>query len=332
MPIGNSAILARPVVVLSDQSIGVEARTRLAALFDVRVLPGQYPSEAELMAVCGDSVAILARLATVTRRVIEAAPRLRIIARHGVGVDAVDLAAATERGVVVTTTGSANAAAVAEYTFALLLGLLRPVPAADADMRLGRWSRDPLIGGELDGKTLGIFGLGAIGQRVARQALGFGMRVLAHDPMLRQAPVAGVEMVSRAQLLAESDIVTLHMRLDATTCATIDAQALAAMKSTAILVNTARGELVDEPALLAALQSGRISGAALDTFAEEPLPAGSVLRTLPNVILSPHVAGQTREALIRVGIAAADAIVEELAGRRPANVWNPEAYARRSPS
>ncbi len=321
--------MVRPVVVLTDQSIGVEARARLATLYDVRVLPGQYPTEAALTDACIDAQAILARLATVTARVIAGAPRLRIISRHGVGVDAVDLDAATRRGIVVTTTGAANAAAVAEYTFAMLLALARRIPAADASMRTGQWLRGPLIGGELDGRTLGVMGIGAIGLRVARQGLGFGMRVLAHDPNVDAPPIPGIEMVPLAKLLAEADILTLHMRLDRGTHGLIDAAALAAMKRTSILVNTARGELIDEVALINALQAGRIAGAALDTYIDEPLGANSPLRSMTNVILSPHVAGQTREALARVGVAAADAIIEELAGRRPAYVYNPEAYAHR---
>ena len=169
--------------MFTDGSIRREALDLLSPTCDVRVLT-QYPSEQELMAACADAEGILARLGTITGRVIEQAPRLRIIARHGVGVDAVDIKAATRRGIVVTTTGSENAAAVAEYTFALLLALMRNVVRADGDMRGGAWSRGPLIGAELDGRTLGIVGLGAIGRRVARQALGFGMRVLAADPHL----------------------------------------------------------------------------------------------------------------------------------------------------
>ena len=327
---GDEKVMApRPIVVLTDESIGREARERLAPIFEVRALPGLYPSEDVLADACAEASAILARLAVVSRRVIEAAPRLRIISRHGVGVDAVDLAAATERGIVVTTTGAANAAAVAEYTFALLLAFARKVRAADASMRRGEWSRGPLVGLELEGKTLGIVGLGAIGRRVARQALGFGMRVLAHDPLLAASPVADVEMVGFEHVLARSDIVTLHMRLDPTTHGLIDATAIAAMRPSAILVNTSRGEIVDEAALVAALREGRLAGAALDTFEAEPLAATSPLRAMANVILSPHVAGQTHEALARVGVAAAQAIIDELAGRRPAHVFNPEAYERR---
>ena len=322
--------MRRPVVVLTDRSIGSAARDRLAPHVELRALDGLYPSEALLIEAVRDADAILARLATVTRAVIEAAPRLRIIARHGVGVDAVDLEAATERGVVVTTTGAANAAAVAEYTFALLLALLRKVPVADAGMRMGSWCRDPLIGAELDGRTMGIVGLGAVGRRVARQALGFGMRVLATDPQPAEPPAHGVTLVPLRELLAAADVVTLHMRLAPATSGLIDRAALGLMKPTAVIVNTARGELIDETALLDALREGRIAGAALDTFAAEPLSDASPLRALENVILSPHVAGQTHEALARVGIAAADAIIDELAGRRPANVYNPDAYTRRS--
>ncbi|MFC7398100.1 hydroxyacid dehydrogenase [Chelatococcus sp. GCM10030263] len=319
---------ARPCVVVSDPSIRPEAIARLRQDCDVTILEAYAPEE-RYIAACGEASAILARLGTVTRRVIEAAPHLRIIARHGVGVDAVDLAAATEHGVLVTTTGAANAAAVAEYTFALLLTLLRKTREADETMRAGLWHRDPLVGGELDGRTLGILGLGAIGSRVARQGLGFGMRVIACDRGLTQSPIEGVRLASRQELLETADIVSLHTRLTPETAQIINAAALAAMKPGALIVNTARGELVDEPALIAALQSGRLGGAALDCFAEEPLPPLSPLRQLANVVLSPHVAGQTEEAVIRVGLAAADAVLDDLAGRRPAHVYNAEVYAVR---
>jgi D-3-phosphoglycerate dehydrogenase len=315
----------RPLVVVSDPSIRPEAIARLREYCDVTIL-NAYAPEDRYIAACIEASAVLARLGTVTRRVIEAAPRLRIIARHGVGVDAVDLAAATERGILVTTTGAANAAAVAEYSFALLLTLLRKTREADETMRAGLWHRDPLVGAELDGRTLGIIGLGAIGKRVARQGLGFGMKVIACDPGLAQSPVDGVGLVSREELLGAADIISLHTRLTPDTTRIIDATALAAMKPGAVIVNTARGELVDEPALIAALRSGRLGGAALDCFAEEPLPQQSPLRHLPHVVLSPHVAGQSEAALVRVGLAAAEAVLDDLAGRRPAHVYNTEAY------
>ena len=317
----------RHVVVFTDESIRAEAAQLLAPTCDVRVLRA-YPSEETLADACRDADAILARLGVVTRRVIERAPKLRIVARHGVGVDAVDLDAATARGVVVTTTGSENAAAVAEYTFALLLALVRHVVRADAGMRQGEWDRDPLVGGELDGATMGVVGYGAIGRRVARQATGFGMRVLACDPSAT-AIDRGTTLVPLDELLAQSDVVSLHTRLNADNVHLIDERAFELMKPGACLVNTARGELVDEAALIAALARGTLRGAALDTYEREPLAKESPLRHMPNVVLSPHVAGQTEAALRRVGIAAAQCILDELAGRTPRFVYNPDAYRNR---
>lgn len=316
------------LVVLTDATVHPEAVERLRRHATVRVLDG-YPGEAALTEACRDAHAILARLGVVTAGVIQAAPSLRIIARHGAGSDGVDLPAATARGVVVTTTGPANAGAVAEYTFALLLGWLRRVPAADAGMRHGEWSRAPLVGSALEGRTLGIVGCGAVGTRVARIAEAFGMRVVATQPGGANAAPAPVPTVPLRELLSQSDIVSLHLRLSAENAGIIDAAALAAMKPGAVLVNTARGELVDEPALIAALRSGHLSGAALDTYAVEPLSPTSELRRMPQVLLSPHVAGQTTDALRRVGLAAVQAILDEFDGTRPPFVVNPEAYATR---
>lgn len=316
-------------VVFTDESIRPEAADLLRECCAVKLLDA-YPSEATLVDACRDADAILARLGVVTAPVIQAAPRLRIIARHGAGSDMVDLPAATRHGVVVTTTGPANAAAVAEYTFALLLALLRHVPTAEAGMRAGVWSRSPLVGESLEGKTLGIVGFGAVGSRVARIAAGFGMRVIAAAGRSDSATTKPVPVLPLEQMLATSDVVSLHARLVPATACIMDAAAIAAMKPGAVLVNTARGELINETALVAALQSGHLSGAALDTYAAEPLAADSPVRRLPNVVLSPHVAGQTREALLRVGLAAARAILDELSGRRPAFVVNPEAYAMRA--
>ncbi len=315
--------------VFTDESIRPEAAERLAGTCAVQVLQA-YPSEAALIEACHDADAILARLGVVTARVIEAAPRLRIIARHGAGSDAVDVEAATRHGVVVTTTGPANAGAVAEYTFALLLALLRHIPMADTGMRAGIWARDPLVGEALEGKTLGIVGFGAVGSRVARIATGFGMQVIAAAGRAEPATPRPVPVLPLPEMLAMADIVSLHARLMPATHGMLDAAMLKAMKPGAVLVNTARGELVDETALIAALQSGHLAGAALDTYAAEPLAANSPLRRLPNVVLSPHVAGQTHTAMVQVGLSAAQAILDELAGKRPAFVVNPEAYEARA--
>lgn len=319
----------RPTVVFTDESIRPEIAERMRASCDVRILQA-YPSEQTLAEACQNAEAILARLGAVTARVIAAAPRLRIIARHGAGSDGVDLAAATARGIVVTTTGPANAGAVAEYTFALLLALLRRVMQADGGMRAGQWSRDPLVGEALEGKTLGIVGFGAVGGRVARIAAGFGMHVIAAAGRGPDAGPKPVPVLPLMEMLAVADVVSLHARLMPETLGVIDARAIAALRPGAVLVNTARGELVDEAALIAALQSGHLAGAALDTYAVEPLPADSPLRGLANVVLSPHVARQTKGAVLQVGLAAAQAILDELAGRRPRFVVNPAAYAARS--
>jgi phosphoglycerate dehydrogenase-like enzyme len=321
----------RPLVVLTDRSIRAEAIDRLAATCTLRILD-DYPSEGALAEASRAADAILARLGVVTAGVIAAAPRLRIIARHGAGSDGVDLGAATARGIVVTTTGPANAGAVAEYTIALLLALLRKVPQADAGMRAGDWCRAPLVGTALEGRTLGILGYGAVGSRVARIADAFGMQVLAAASRRHDATPIRVPVLPLHEMLARADVVALCLRLTPETNCILDAPAIAAMKPGAVLVNTARGELVDERALMTALQDGRLAGAALDTYAVEPLSETSPLRRMPNVLLSPHVAGQTTDAVIRVGIAAAESILDELAGRRPAFVVNPEAYATRARS
>lgn len=316
---------ARPLVLLTDPSIHASAVALLERQCRVRTLDAYCPED-RFVASCADASAILARLGTVTGAVIAAAKQLRIVARHGAGVDAVDLPAATAHGVVVTTTGSLNAAAVSEYTFALLLTLARKTLLADAGMRAGAWARDPLVGLELEGRTLGIIGLGAVGARVARQALGFGMNVLARQSQRAQPDMPGVTHVPLPELLRRADIVTLHLRLSPETVGLIDAAAIASLKPGALIINTARGELIDEQAMIRALASGHLGGAALDTFAAEPLAQDSPLRRMANVVLSPHVAGQTDAALQRVGIEAARAVLDELAGRRPAHVYNPEAY------
>ncbi len=318
--------MTRPIAVLVDHSIQPQAAEILSRTCEVRVLSA-YPSEETLSKALADADAMLARLVKITKPSLNAAKKLKIVACHGVGVDRIDLAHATALGIVVTTSGSANAAAVAEYTFGLLLGLHRMVPAADARMREGTWSRNALIGPELEGKTLGIIGIGNIGKRVARQALAFRMRVISYDPNVPAAPDGlDVTMAPFEQVLADSDIVSMHPRLNDGNFHMMNAAAFAAMKKTACFINTARGELVDEPALIEALKSGRIANAALDVYEKEPHPADSPLRQMPNVLLSPHVAGQTHEALVRIAIWGAEQILDELSGKQPRYVYNPEVY------
>ncbi len=259
--------------------------------------------DGRLAAELADADALIVRSAVkVTPELLQNASRLRVIGRAGIGVDNVNLPAATRQGIVVMNTPGGNAVSVAELTLALMISLARRLPFADASTRAGGWEKKSLEGAELAGKKLGILGLGRIGLEVARRARGFEMELLACDPYVPQvvAREAGVRLLSMDQVLAEADYLSLHLSLTPETQQLLDAGAFAKMKPGARLINCSRGELVDEAALLAALQSGRLAGAALDVFAHEP-PAASPLLALPQVIATPHIAGSTREAQERVG-------------------------------
>ena len=252
----------------------------------------------------------------VTERIMDAAPELKVIAKHGVGVDNIDLAAAHKRGIIVTNTPGANNQAVADLVWGLILSAARDIPKADYTTRRGRWDR--FIGCEVWGKTIGIIGVGQIGLAVAKRARGFNMRILGYDPVpnLGAAMEIGIEYTSLENLLKESDIVSLHAPLNSETYHLIDEQKLRLMKNSAILVNTARGDLVDEEALYRALKNGWIKAAALDVFSREPL-LDSPLVELENVILTPHIGAYTYEANYRMGVAAAKSIVQVFKGEKP---------------
>lgn len=270
------------------------------------VLPKKESVRDEL----ADADALIVRSATrVTAELLEAAPNLRVVGRAGVGVDNIDLDAATRRGVLVMNTPGGNAVSVAEHAFALMASLARKIPQLNAGIHAGRWEKSAGMGTELRGKTLGLVGLGRVGSEVALRARALDMRVLAHDPNVSEATArdAQVEMVTLERLLAESDYVSLHTALSAATAKLINAKTLAMCKRGAALINTARGELVDEAALAEALRSGKLSGAGLDVFAEEP-PKNSPLIGMPNVIATPHVAGSTREAQEEVGTLIAEQV------------------------
>ncbi|MGH9859493.1 MAG: phosphoglycerate dehydrogenase [Candidatus Acidiferrales bacterium] len=250
-----------------------------------------------------DAEALIVRSATqVTAELLERAARLRVVGRAGVGVDNIDLDAATMRGVLVMNTPGSNAVSVAEHTIALLLALARQVPQLSAALQAGRWEKSS-AGVEVRGKTLGLVGLGRVGVEVASRARALEMRVVAHDPYVAAnvAREIGVELLGLDELLACADFVSLHTALSPATEKLINAERIARMKRGARLVNTARGELVDEAAVAGALRAGQLAGAALDVFAAEPVPADWPLRGLPNVIATPHVAGSTREAQEEVG-------------------------------
>ena len=263
-----------------------------------------------------ESDALIVRSRTkVTAQVIQSAgPRLKVVGRAGVGVDNVDLEAAKARGLTVINAPEAASVAVAELTLGLMLALARQIPFADASMRRAEWRKAELHGSELANKTLGIIGVGRIGAAVAIRAAAFGMRVIGYDPLLAPEELQrrGTEPTTFETLLAESDYICLHLPLNNETRGLIGREALSRMKSGARLISAARGGIVDEAALLEALDSGRLAGAALDVFAEEP-PGDSPLNRHPKVVLTPHIGAQTEEAQSK---AARDIAMEVLAALR----------------
>jgi D-3-phosphoglycerate dehydrogenase len=268
-----------------------------------------------LNAEIADADALIVRSAThVTPELLDKAEKLRVVGRAGVGVDNIDLPEATKRGVLVMSTPGGNAVSVAEHTFALLLAMTKQVPRLDKAIHEGRWEKSSAAGTEVRGKTLGLIGLGRIGSEVAVRAEAFDMRVLAYDPFISEAAAreVSVELVPLEKLLAESDFVSLHAALSPATEKLINAATIEKMKKGARLVNAARGELIDEAALAEALKSGKLAGAALDVFAEEP-PKNSPLVGLANVIATPHVAGSTAEAQEEVGTQIAAQVRDYLA-------------------
>ena len=280
--------------------------------------------EAELIRRIGDAEVVIniRAHARFTDRVLAACPHLRLISIWGTGTDNVDLAACRARGVAVTNTPGVNAHAVAEHTVALMLAITRRIPAMDRDARAGQWPRGLLL--QLEGRTVGLIGLGAIGGRVAQLLRPFGVHLLAatYGPEAGRAAAAGARHVPVETLLRDSDIVSLHLRLSEATQGYLGRERLALMKPTAILVNTARGGLVDKAALVDALRDGRLAGAALDVFHEEPIPAGDPMLTLPNVVLTPHNGGMTRE-VIDAGLLRAVENVERFLAGQPRDVVVP---------
>ena len=282
-------------------------------------------SQARAIELLRDADGAIISSLPVTDAVLSQTPRLKVIALRGVGYDSVDVAAATARGIPVAVAPGFTDS-VADYVFGLLLAVARQVAQADRLVRERRW--EVLVSANIAGKTMGIIGLGRIGKAVARRARGFDMPVLAADVLQDEAFAAahGVRYVPLATLLRESDVVSINAPLQGDTRHLIDAPALAAMKPTAYLINTARGDLVDETALAAALQAGRLAGAGLDVFHDEPLQ-DSPLRGLDNVVLSPHLAAYSREGLRETGVLAARAVLAVLGGGRPdpAQWVNPES-------
>jgi D-3-phosphoglycerate dehydrogenase len=279
--------------------------------FEVVVLPKRL-SEAELLPIVADATALVVRSETkVTKKVIEAAKKLRVVGRAGVGVDNVDIEASTQHGVVVMNTPGGNTVTTAELTFTMLLSLARKVPQAHATMVGGKWDRKLFQGVELQGKTLGVLGMGRIGTEVAKRAKAFGMTVVAYDPYLTEdrAKAIGAEFAADLDAVYRAaDFITVHMPVTKETKEMLNAAAFSKMKPGVKIVNCARGEIISETDLIAALDSNKVAGAALDVFAVEPLPADHPYRKHPNLILTPHLGASTEEAQEKCGIEVAEVI------------------------
>lgn len=312
----------RPNVLVSAAKLAPEAVTMLEeAGYAVHCTTG-YPSEEELLAAIGRlrPVAILHRQGIINGTVMDAAaPELRVVARHGAGIDGIDIPAARARRLTVTRAAGANSRSVAEHAMALMLFMLKDMPSVVSGMREGLWEKTSRMTRDIDGMTLGVVGYGAIGTKVARYADAFGMRVLAFDPYLPAGALSGpAERVDTLpELLRQAEVLSLHCPLEPETRGLIGAAELALLPKGAILVHTARGGIVDQDALLAALDSGHLSWAGVDVFAKEPLEADSRLRSHPRVVPTPHLAANTPRGATGMACGAADSIIAVLAGRLP---------------
>lgn len=309
-----------PDILVTEQIVG-PALDELGRRYEVVVEPGLWAEPAALAERLAGCRALVVRNQTkVTAELIRATPGLEVIGRAGVGLDNVDVAAASEAGIVVCYAPEQNAISVAELSLGVLLALARHVVRADQDTRGGGWARQAFTGVELYGKTMGVIGFGRIGFLLAMRARAFGMRIVAHDPFVSPDNVlvveSGAELMPVDQLLEEADVVSCHLPSTPATRGFFDAARFGMMRPTAFFLNLARGEVVDEPALVEALQQGRLAGAALDVRTVEP-PAESPLNQMDNVILTPHIAAFTDEAQERVVAAVCRDIASVLEGRAP---------------
>ena len=301
-------------IVVADR-LGKAGLEMLRAMAGYEVVETVGKGPEVLDAALADAVALVVRSETkVTAAMIGKAPKLKVIARAGMGTDTIDVEEASRRKIPVLTAPGANSNSVAEYTFALLLALARKVAPAAASLGAGKWDRKAFEGSELRGKTLGLIGVGRIGSRVATIAKGFGMTVVGNDPGINAetAENLGLDLIPLDALMQRADVISLHAKLNAQTRHLIDERRLALVKKGLLVVNTARGALIDDAALAKALADGRVGGAALDVYDPEPLPTDSVLRTAPNVLLTPHLAASTLEAQTRVATEIASALGDAL--------------------
>lgn len=306
--------MSKPVVLIAE-ALSPATISVLGDQFEIRHCDGA--NRAELLSNLASANAVLIRSATkMDTEAIAAAPSLKIIARAGVGLDNVDVPAATAAGVLVVNAPTSNIVSAAELAVSLLLAVARNVVPANLALKNGQWKRSQFGGVELQGKTVGIIGMGKIGMLVAQRLAGFDMKFVAYDPYVKSAPAGGpeIKMVSLDELLAVSDYVTIHIPKTPETSGLIDAAALAKMKPTAFVINAARGGVLDESALFEALKAGTIAGAGLDVYATEPC-TDSPLFTLDNVVATPHLGASTEEAQEKAGVAVAESVVAAFAGK-----------------
>ena len=314
----------RPRILIADP-VAPEGIELLRAIGEVEVKTGQAADA--LVASIENYDALVVRSETkVTRAILEAGTRLQVVGRAGVGVDNIDLEAATERGVIVVNAPQGNTIAAAEHTIALLMALARHIPQADASMRAGKWDRKTYVGTEVRGKTLGIIGLGPIGSEVARRGVGLDMRVLAHDPYVAEERVRslGAEPADFETLISVADFISVHVPMTAATRGMISTDQIARMKEGVRLLNVARGGIIDEAALAEAVKAGKVAGAAVDVFTAEPIDPQNPLLGDPRIITTPHLGASTAEAQERVAVDVAEQIVDVLGGR-------PARYAVNAP-
>ncbi len=304
-------------VVIAD-GLSPQGKAVLEQAVDVEVVDRSGADATTLREALTEAHALIVRSRTkVTAALLEAAPQLKVVGRAGVGVDNIDLAAARQRGVVVVNAPLASSNAVAELTLGLMFALARRIPEADASMKQGAWLKKQLQGVELAGKTLGIFGMGRIGSLVAQKAAALGMRVVGYDPLIPAEEIrrrGGEPVDSPEALYAQADWISLHVPLTEETRGMIGREAFARMKRGVYLVCAARGGVIDEAALVEALENGQVAGAALDVFAQEP-PGASPLVSHPRVVATPHIGAQTVEAQARVGVDIAEEVLAALRGK-----------------
>jgi D-3-phosphoglycerate dehydrogenase / 2-oxoglutarate reductase len=301
----------KPAIVVTAADLAPEA---VALLNDFEIVyAGKQPDESSLSALCTlhQPVAIIVRYGKITPKIIRASERLRVISKHGSGIDTIDTDTARAMGIAVKAATAVNADAVAEHTWGLILACAKSIPQLNTRMHDGHWDKSVHKSLELKGRTLGLVGLGAIGLRVANIGIAMGLRVMGHDPYAKSAP-SFITLAGLPELLHASDIVSLHCPLTADNRRMIRHETLNLMKDGAILINTARGGLVDESAVRDALSSGRLRAAGLDSFENEPPTREHLLSNAPNLVMTPHIGGVTSDAYVNMGIAAANNVIETL--------------------